>query len=191
MEELLPYVSNFARLRGEYYIWNIQSRYQFRPEVFEKNLKRRGLTLEGVLATHRSMRETGVLSEEQSKKMSDAFQEGQWLVLLFSSELLAGCARLTHRSAEQAELHSVYVSPDFRGKNYGRTMVENLIQVAIDQGYEEILLDTMPFMTSAVALYRSLGFEEVKYLDMDYLSPEHAREIGVIFMKLKLGLDSD
>ena len=41
-------------------------------------------------------------------------------------------------------------------------MVEKIIADARDIGYGFILLDTLPFLKSAIALYRSMGFVEIE-----------------------------
>ena len=67
------------------------------------------------------------------------------------------------------ELKRLYVYPAARGRNVARGLVTEVLRVAQEQGYDEALLDTLDSMTAAIALYKSLGFEEV---DRYYPSPE-------------------
>ena len=56
----------------------------------------------------------------------------------------------------------LYVRPTFRGYKLGKTLIEQVIQVARRLGYSRMRLDTHPdSMQAAVGLYRRFGFREV------------------------------
>ncbi|MBC7662763.1 MAG: GNAT family N-acetyltransferase [Caulobacter sp.] len=57
-----------------------------------------------------------------------------------------------------AELKRVYVRPAGRGKKMGETIARRLVDDARSFGYRTVRLDTLPFMTSAQALYEAMGF---------------------------------
>lgn len=69
------------------------------------------------------------------------------------------CIGVRRFSADVGEIKRLYVSPAARGRGLGRVLVERIIVVARDIGYRSLLLDTLPFMKQAQALYLSLGFE--------------------------------
>jgi len=72
------------------------------------------------------------------------------------------------------------VRPAFRGRGLGRTLTEKLIAEANQLGYATLRLDTLPGkMEQAVALYRSLGFQEI--------APYYQNPVaGATFMELVL-----
>ncbi len=74
------------------------------------------------------------------------------------------------------EMKRLYVAPQGRGSGLGRRLVEAVVQEAKRIGYLEMRLDTLPSMTAAAELYRSLGFEPTEPY---YETPV----VGTLFMR--------
>src|SRR6266850_1947784 len=68
----------------------------------------------------------------------------------------AGCVALRPLDADTAEIKRLYVRTAYRGQGLGRA-----IAAARQTGCRRMVLDTLPMMSEAIALYRSLDFKEV------------------------------
>lgn len=74
---------------------------------------------------------------------------------------VAGCIALRYMDKTTCELKRLYVKPEFRGNQIGDVLVEQVIEDAKEIGYKKILLDTLPFLKSAIHLYKKYGFYEI------------------------------
>jgi GNAT superfamily N-acetyltransferase len=72
-----------------------------------------------------------------------------------------GCVALRRINARTCEMKRLYVRAAARGLGIGRALVIRVIEEARARGYASMRLDTLPFMKSAEALYKSLGFREI------------------------------
>lgn len=110
-----------------------------------------------------------------------AAPEGRLLLALVEGEA-AGCVAFYKLDDGVCEVKRLWTRRQFRGKKVGRTLVETLIAEARASGYTTMLLSTVDVLTEAIALYRSLGFQDTApFFDMppDMLAHE-------IFLKLEL-----
>lgn len=83
------------------------------------------------------------------------------LYLLYSGEEVAGCVGLKRLDDTQCELKRMYVRPPFRGKGMGKYLMGVILQDAKEIGYQAMLLDTLPFLKTAIHMYHGLGFYEI------------------------------
>jgi GNAT superfamily N-acetyltransferase len=100
------------------------------------------------------------------------------LYLAWVGSSLAGCIALRRHDAQSAEMKRLYLRPAHHGQGLGKLMAEHIILDARHIGYQRILLDTLPIMQNAQAMYAKLGFKEtqayvynpvegVKYMALD------------------------
>jgi ribosomal protein S18 acetylase RimI-like enzyme len=90
-----------------------------------------------------------------------------------------GCIALRPLDEDVCEMKRLFLKPEARGLGLGRALAEAIIAAGRDRGYRELRLDTLPSMTSAIALYEGLGFERID----PYYAPTPD---GTVFMALKL-----
>ena len=74
----------------------------------------------------------------------------------------AGCIGLKKIDEHQCEMKRLYVRDEFRGQHIGSILCKKIIDEAKGIGYTSILLDTLPFLESAIKLYKKLGFYEIE-----------------------------
>lgn len=83
------------------------------------------------------------------------------LYLAYYEGELAGCIGLRKVNEINCEMKRLYVRPQFRGKHIGEYLVKHIIQEAKAIGYSYMLLDTLPFLQSALHMYKKYGFYEI------------------------------
>lgn len=91
----------------------------------------------------------------------------------------AGCIGLRKIDGENCEMKRLYVRPQYRGKHVGWQLVRQIIDDASAIGYAHMLLDTFPFLESAIHIYRAYGFYEIERYNDNPID-------GCIYMKLDL-----
>jgi putative acetyltransferase len=82
------------------------------------------------------------------------------LLLAMGGKVSAGCVAMRDLGGGTCEMKRLYVSPDHRGRGVARVLVEEVVRRAERAGYLRMVLDTMPEMAQAIALYQKHGFVE-------------------------------
>lgn len=105
---------------------------------------------------------------------------GGTLLLARDGDEPIGCVAVRALDRERCELKRLYVRPEHRGHGLGHALNTHAIAAARALGYTRMMLDTLPEMTAAQQLYRSLGFVTAAPYNDNPVS-------GVLFLALELG----
>jgi ribosomal protein S18 acetylase RimI-like enzyme len=90
-----------------------------------------------------------------------------------------GCVALRPRGEDRCEMKRLFLDPAARRTGLGRALALAVIAEARSRGYRELVLDTLPSMAAAIALYEALGFRRIA----PYYAPTPE---GTIFLSLAL-----
>ena len=86
---------------------------------------------------------------------------GGRLYLAYADSQVAGCIGLRRLDDENCEIKRLYVKPEYRKNGLGKKLIDRIISDAKEVGYRHILLDTLPFLKTALKIYESYGFYEI------------------------------
>ncbi|MCI8327917.1 MAG: GNAT family N-acetyltransferase [Lachnospiraceae bacterium] len=100
--------------------------------------------------------------EEELQHLEEKYglPDGRLYLAYYANEL-AGCIGLRKIDDRNCEMKRLYVRPEFRGKHIGNVLADQIISDAKEIGYSHMLLDTLPFLKSALQLYKKYGFYEI------------------------------
>lgn len=103
---------------------------------------------------------------------------------LVQGERVLGYAIVQH-IVDEAHLLNITIDPALQGKGYGRHLLRELIEETSDQA-DTMFLEVRPSNTSAIALYQSMGFNEIGLRKNYYPAVGGGRE-DAMMMALVLG----
>lgn len=73
----------------------------------------------------------------------------------------AGCGGVQLFGKEYGELKRMYVRPRFRGRGFGRLMLDHLAEYALSHGIRLLRLETGIHQSQAIGLYEGAGFRRI------------------------------
>lgn len=100
--------------------------------------------------------------EYERLHLAEAYGPPRGVFLLAQrDDAFIGCGAIRRFSDVACEMKRLYVRPSSQARGLGRLIATSLIEEARSIGYKTMLLDTLPSMHAAHALYKSLGFQPV------------------------------
>ena len=84
---------------------------------------------------------------------------------------------------EDAELMRIAVLEKFRGKGFGRLLMERFLEVSLARGAERVFLEVRASNAAALGLYQSVGFMKNRLRKRYYPDGEDALEMMKSFLE--------
>ena len=101
-------------------------------------------------------------SAELAELPGDYAAPGGTLLLATVTGTPAACVGVRRWDATTCEMKRLYVRPEFQRSGLGRILVERTIDWSSAQGYQRLVLDTLPSMAAAQRLYERVGFVDIE-----------------------------
>lgn len=86
---------------------------------------------------------------------------GGLLVAVSDTGEVVGCVAYYRHNEKRCEMKRLFVKPAFQCHGIGRSLVGEIIKLARQDGYSEMVLDTIKPLQSAIHLYREFGFRDI------------------------------
>lgn len=105
-------------------------------------------------------------SDAEVSCMSEHYRQSsksRYFIARVDGRVVGGCGIAAFNGSDEVcELRKLFLVPDSRGQGLGRKLVLRCLEFADSQGFKSCYLDTLESMTSAIALYETLGFRHLK-----------------------------
>jgi GNAT superfamily N-acetyltransferase len=75
-------------------------------------------------------------------------------------------------------LEDLYVKPEFRGRGYGKALLQHLAKICLERGYGRFQWWVLDWNSPAIEFYRSLGAEAMDEWTVYRLSGQKLKELG-------------
>lgn len=82
-------------------------------------------------------------------------------IIIKDDDMAVGCACLKDLGAGTAEVKRVFVRAAYRGQGLSKELLRRLEQLAIERGFQQLVLDTGAPLKAALGLYAAMGYERI------------------------------
>lgn len=86
------------------------------------------------------------------------FARGGWFGVLVIDGSIVACAGIHRDNANTCELRKMCCLPQYRGRGYGRHLLDHALAQARALKFKRVVLETASPLKEAIALYRHYGF---------------------------------
>lgn len=101
--------------------------------------------------------------QQELDSLPGIYSEPEGCILLALKEnQVIGIVALKKLTEESCEMKRLYVKPSFRGLGLGKRLAKAIEIEAIKKGYKSLKLDTIERLSTAVSMYRSMGFADTE-----------------------------
>ena len=101
------------------------------------------------------------------------------IIIAKIKEEIIGVVALKQLDIKNCEMKRLYVKPNFHGFGIGKALALEILKIAKEKKYDFMKLDTLQRLSSAVALYKILGFTETNAYNFN-------PELDILYFEKKL-----
>lgn len=137
----------------------------FELEIIEddKDLEQvKDLIIQYTKALNRDLSFQNLNQELVALKQKYTYPHGRIIVVKNSENKFVGCVGYYQHNKRRCEMKRLYVLPEYRGLKLGEKLVKQIIALAKQDGYQEMVLDTIVPLKALIGLYRKVGFKEME-----------------------------
>jgi ribosomal protein S18 acetylase RimI-like enzyme len=121
----------------------------------------KALIVEYTQSLQRDLTFQGLAEELACLERKYAPPAGRLLAAVTEEGHVAGCVAYHRHTNTRCEMKRLYVQPAYRCEHTGQVLIAAIIEAARQDGYTEMVLDTLCPMQRAIYLYKQFGFEEI------------------------------
>lgn len=88
--------------------------------------------------------------------------EGVAFFIIRSDDRPAGSGGVRLHGTEYGEIMRMYVRPEFRGKGFGRLILQHLEKYSLEHGVRALRLKTGIYQPEALGMYERLGYVQIR-----------------------------
>ncbi len=102
------------------------------------------------------------------KELEDlgSYYKGGALLIGYENENPMATIAIKRIDEDTCEAKRLYIKPDYRGKGYARSLMNEMLNRSRELGFKEVTFTTKPaVMSVGYGLYKRMGFEEVNCSD--------------------------
>lgn len=135
-------------------------------KITQEDNKQLAFIIRSVLAEFKANKPGTVYYDPTTDDLSALFQtiNSAYFVATIDNEIVGGSGVYPTPNLPDGycELVKIYLSPAARGKGIGKALMQQCFSTAKELGYTSIYLETMPELSTAVGMYKQIGFKCLK-----------------------------
>lgn len=135
-------------------------------EIEQKDNAAIAFIIRSVLAEFNANKPGTVYYDPATDDLYSLFQQrnAAYWVAFYDDEIVGGAGVYPTQGLPQGccELVKLYLTQAVRGKGFGKALMQHCFTTAKALGYNQMYLETMPELNTAVGLYKKFGFKYLK-----------------------------
>lgn len=134
-------------------------------QILEKDNLSLAQMIRAVFEEHNAPREGTVFSDPTTDNLYRLFQTAKsvlWVAEV-NGEIVGCCGVYPSNGLDEncVELVKFYLAKEARGKGIGKELMQKSIESAVESGYTQLYLESLPHFSKAVSIYEKQGFKKL------------------------------